>query len=300
MKPFEILNAARQSTKGKAGSISNLSYLDMPDNAERLTAVWMYPDVLTLEGGRGDLTAMFNIASLLGLPFEIVKCRSLTDRVPMSDTGMIFFPPGDLAAMADICAALMPQRSRLESFAKKGGHIIAIGGSGSILAKTTRLADGTVFEGLGLLDMTLTERDEIFGDDLWLTVRGSKREMIATQIQRCDVALAKDQAPFADVRYGRGNDGGKLEGARTQNVIFTHALGPALVRTPLVCADLLLDAAKRMGITPAKTELASEDIAFENEALDDLRTFIKKKIAGEIVPQDYSRRLNKPMFITHY
>ena len=286
MKPFEILNAVRQSTPGNAGSVSNLSHLDMPDSAERLTVVWMYPDVLTLEGGRGDLMALFNTASLLGLPFEIVKCRRLTDPIPVSDTGIIFFPPGDLAGMADICAALLPQRSRLEAFAKKSGHIVAIGGSGSVLAKSTRLADGTVFEGLGLLDMTLTERDEIFGDDLWLTVRDSEREMIATQIQRCDVALAKDQAPFADVRYGRGNDGGKLEGARTGNVIFTHALGPALARNPLVCADLLLAAAERMGITPAKTELAPEDIAFETEALNDLRTFIKKKIAGEIVPQD--------------
>ena len=286
MKPFQALNNLRQTTPGNAKAVSNLSHLDMPDNAERLTIVWMYPDVLTLEGGRGDLMAMFNVACLLGLPIEIVKCRKLTDTVPFSDTGIVFFPPGDLACMADICKALLPQGDRFARYADKGGHVVAIGGSGSLLAKSTQRVDGTAFDGLGLLDMTLTERNEIFGDDLWLTLRGSGREMIATQIQRCDVTLAKGQAPFADTRYGRGNDGGGLEGARSQNVIFTQALGPALARNPLVCADLLLAAAERMGITPAKTELDPEDIAFETEALNDLRTFIKKKIAGEIVPQD--------------
>ena len=49
------------------------------------------------------------------------------------------------------------------------------------------------------------------------------------------------------MRYGRGNDGTKTEGARVKNLFFTNCLGPVLVKNPWLAEDLLREALKAKG-----------------------------------------------------
>ena len=95
-----------------------------------------------------------------------------------------------------------------------------------------------MLEGLGLLDMTATERHLVWGDDLLLRVCDSRHEMIGVQIMMADVQTTQ---PFGKVIYGYGNNGGKDEGARYKNLIYTNCVGPVLVKNPWFTEQILAD-----------------------------------------------------------
>ena len=99
-------------------------------------------------------------------------------------------------------------------FAARGKVILANGSTGAILARELELTDGTVVPGLGLLGMRWQRRKSVHGDDLWLQTADGL-EVIGNEIKLAEVTLDADQAPFATVRYGRGNCGDGREGAET-------------------------------------------------------------------------------------
>ena len=175
--------------------------------------------------------------------------------------------------------ALRPLLPELKEFIAKGKVIIANGSSGAILAKTLTRLDGTVIEGLGLLGMHWKERTRVHGDDLWLNAMDGV-EVIGNEIRLADITLDEGQEPFASVRYGRGNCGDGLEGARSGNVIYTGCLGPVLVRNPLLAMEYLKLGAKAAGIyvDPLRFIPDPEDVEAETRGIQESRAFIQKKI----------------------
>ena len=260
-------------------AVHNLEALDLPTDAPRLRILWMYPDILSLHGGRGDLMALLRFATLAGVPVEIRRVEQLTDAVPLDAADMLYFCCGDLSCMPDIVKALEPRLEELKAFAEAGKVIVANGSSGAVLARDLRILGGPTVPGLGLLGMHWTERNSVHGDDLWLTAIDDV-EVVGNEIKLADVTLDSDQAPFAAVRYGRGNCGDGFEGAVTGNVIYTTCLGPVLVRNPALAMALLRRGAEAAGldIAPERFALDPADIALEEQGLADARTFITKKM----------------------
>ena len=197
---------------------------------------WMYPDCLNLHGERGSVQAFERIGTQMGLDMKIRRIEDFDDPIPFDDLDLLFFAPGEITCLEFIRPAMERQRAGLEGYLARGGWIIAVGTSGLLLGKTTRREDGSVFEGLGLLDMTAGEREFVWGDDLHFRLRDSKMEIFGSQIQMADVQAA---VPLGDVLYGRGNNAGGAEGARSGNVLFTNCLGPVFVKNPWWTADIL-------------------------------------------------------------
>lgn len=262
-------------------SIHNLDVLGLPADAKRVRVQWMYPDILSLHGGRGDLMALMRFATVANLPMEIHRKMDLSEPVDLQSADMLYFCCGDLACVPDIVEALMPQQEALRAFGEAGKVIVANGSSGAILGKDLRVLGGPTVACLGLLGMHWTERSSVHGDDLWLDAIDGV-EVIGNEIKLADVTLDEGQAPFGTVRYGRGNCGNGVEGAVTGNVIYTTCLGPVLVRNPALCMALLARAAKAAGLEtdPAQFELPPQEIAMETQGLADARTFIEKKLRG--------------------
>ncbi|MBQ6314836.1 MAG: hypothetical protein IJI11_04450 [Mogibacterium sp.] len=276
-----IFNEIRNNTKGHDAVLSNVRALGLTDSARALHIVWMYPDVLNVFGGRGDLMALMRVSCSMGLPAEMKRLDSLSAEIPFDWADIIYFASGDLTCMEDILAALEDDRDSFRTFAEKGGMVAAVSSSGAILAKEFIKSDGTAVKGLGLLDMTMKERDKVHGDDLWFRTEDGM-EVAGNQIQLLDVELGAGQQPLGSVIYGRGNNGDGREGARSGNVIYTGCVGPVMVRNPWFAARLLEDAAKAAGITPAggSFELPDEEIEQELISSEEAREFIRSKIGG--------------------
>ena len=279
MGAFERFCAMRDGSRKDQGALRNHAVLGVPEETRGVHIAWMYPDVLNLHGCRGDLMALAHFSCLVDLPCELRRVDAPADPVPLDWADLVVFPAGDLAAMPDLNRALADKKDAFGAYCAEGGMILAIASAGALLAKRTVFLDGSVSEGLGLLDMELRQRTTAFGDDLWVRT-GEGLELLATQVQMADVILGPAQAPFASVIYGRGNCGDGKEGARSGGVIFTHCLGPVLAKNPRLTEALLRQCAEHASCEAG--DLCDDLIALELAALADVREFVEKKRSGEL------------------
>lgn len=270
-----MINAIRKRTDYSTDMVSNVPELG-GEHDKCLHIVWLYPNILNIHGGRGDVMALLHVSNLMGLPVEIKRCNSLNDEIPFEWADMIYMTSGELKCMPEITAAIERQREGLDQFVAKGGTLVAVGSTGAVLAKMLEKQDGSVVNGLGLLDMTWKEKTSVFGDDLWFTLADGL-QIMGNQIQIADVHLSDNQKPLGKVEYGRGNCGNGDEGAVCGNIIYTGCLGPVMVKNPRFAEKLLKTAAENAGVKVANA-LDDESVKIEDNAFEMIKEFIEKKM----------------------
>lgn len=244
--------------------------------SEAVNIVWLYPNILNIHGGRGDLMAFKRIGEMMGLPVEIRRCESYGDEIPFDWADVIYMTSGEIKCMPEIVQTIERQKDKLGEFIAKGGVLWAIGSSGAALGKGLEAMDGSHVKGLGLLNMTWKERKSVWGDDLWFSM-DSGLQVMGNQIQVADIVLDEGQESFGNVIYGRGNCGDGSEGARSGNIVFTNCLGPMMVKNPKVAASILKTAAKNKGIKNF-SELSDESIEMENQSFELVKKFVENKM----------------------
>ena len=240
---------------------------------------WVYPDILNIHGGRGDIMALNKISEKMGLPVEIKRCEQLSEDIPFEWADIIYMTSGELKCMPEIVEALERQRDGLEKYIEKGGIVCAVSSSGAVLGNGLEKDDGSIVKGLGLLDMMWKERESVWGDDLWFSTEYGF-EIMGNQIQIADVKLGEGQEPFGKTIYGRGNCGDGTEGAKKGNVIFTNCLGPMMIKNPRMAAELLKTAAETVGVTGYRM-LDENDTVIEDKSFELIKIFIEKKMNEE-------------------
>ena len=236
---------------------------------EKLNILWLYPDVLDLHGGRGDLMGLAHTAELLGLEPEIKRVDGFDDEPDFAWADIIWLAPGEVRCAKVVADKLRPRLAELQA---------AIDSSAAAVAKKTFRLDGSVFEGLGLVDMDCREMDQVVGNDIWFALPDGE-EVMAIQISLLKLELGEKAAPLGRVIYGYGNDGKGGEGAQEGNVVVTNALGPVCVKNPRFAARLICRALAGRGVT-LKADIAPELTQVEDMSFDLIRTFIHKKQAG--------------------
>lgn len=222
---------------------------------------WMYPDLLNLHGERGSVQAFVRAGENLGVDVQVRRFDDFDQPIAFDELDLLMFLPGELKTLFWLKPALERQRAALEAYLDRGGWILALGTTGLLFGGQTEREDGTVFQGLGLLDMTAKERRYVWGDDLHFRLNDSKQEIFGSQIQMADVDA---KAPLGTTIYGHGNNCSGAEGARYKNLLYTNCLGPVFVKNPwwteAIVKDICLQ--KALGITrkkPNTLESASFD-----------------------------------------
>lgn len=244
----------------------------------KLNILWLYPDVLDLHGGRGDLMGLEHTARLLGLTPELRRVNGFDDRPDFEWADIIWLGPGEIRCADVIARQLERFRPELTAALERGAVLAAVDSTGAALAKETFRLDGSSFRGLGLLDMDCREMEQVVGNDLWFALEDGE-EVMAIQISLLKIELGPDAKPLGRVVYGYGNDGKGGEGAVQGSVVFTNALGPVCVKNPRFAARLICQALAGRGVelSPA---IAPELTQVEDMSFDLIRTFIHKKQAG--------------------
>ena len=202
-----------------------------------LRLVWLYPDLLSTYGDRGNLIMLARRARLRGLAVEPIQVNS--DR-PVPSQGDIYL----LGGGEDLPQVLAAQRMRagggLAAAAANGAVIFAVCAGYQLIGSVFGGAEGEPVDGLGIIDIS--------------SGRGEQRG-VGEVLADVDPQLGVDQLtgfenhqgvtsrgpgvkPLARVIRGIGNGDG-TEGAYAGRVLGTYLHGPALVRNPGL-ADLLL------------------------------------------------------------
>ncbi len=201
-----------------------------------LRIVWVYPDLLSTYGDRGNMLILARRAAMRGLPVETIEVRS--DEAVPTKADIYLLGGGEDGPQA-LAAQRLNADGGLHRAADQRAVVFCVC-AGYQLLGSSFFAKGAKHGGLGLLDLA--------------SDRGPKRA-VGELVGEIDPALGlpalsgfenhggrthlgPQAKPLARVTAGIGNDG-TTEGAWQGSVIGTYSHGPALSRNPAL-ADLLL------------------------------------------------------------
>ncbi|MGO8960816.1 MAG: type 1 glutamine amidotransferase [Streptosporangiaceae bacterium] len=199
--------------------------------------IWVYPDLLSTYGDRGNLLVLNRRARLRGIEVDTVEVNS-DQRVPRQ--GDIYLLGGGEDLPQILAASRLRADGGLAATADRGGVIFAVCAGYQLLGDQFGGVEGEPVTGLGVLDITSGRGErrgvgEIVGDvDPALgipKITGFENHQGVTKV-------GAGAHPLATVTLGVGNGDG-TEGAYAGRVLGTYMHGPALARNPGL-ADLLL------------------------------------------------------------
>jgi len=201
-----------------------------------LRIVWLYPDLLSTYGDRGNLLILAHRAERRGIAVEPIEVRS-DQRVP--ESADIYLIGGGEDGPQALAAQRLIADGGLHRAVARRAVVLAVC-AGYQLMGSSFFAKGAKCGGLQLLDL-YSDRGpsravgELAGDvDLALGLP----KLTGFENHGGRTHLGPSATPLARVTTGVGNDGA-TEGAWHDTVVGTYAHGPALSRNPAL-ADLLL------------------------------------------------------------
>ena len=199
--------------------------------------VWVYPDLLSTYGDRGNLLVLARRTRLRGIPVQVAEVNS--DQGVPADGDIYLLGGGE-----DLPQVLAARRLRasggLSTAVGRGAVVLAVCAGYQIVGTEFGGAEGEPVSGLGLLDIRSGRGDrrgvgEITADaDPALGVQ----RLTGFENHQGTTWRGPEAQPLATVLTGVGNGDG-TEGAYSGRVVGTYLHGPALVRNPSL-ADLLL------------------------------------------------------------
>jgi len=230
-------------------------------STESLRVVWVYPDLLSTYGDRGNMLILAWRARMRGMPVETVEVRS-DERLP--DQGDIYLLGGGEDGPQALAAQRMNLDRGLHRALESGAALLAVC-AGYQLVGSSFFAKGEKCAGLDLLDLSSDRGPtravgELAGTpapELGLPpIMGFENHGGRTH-------LGAGVRPLARVTTGVGNDGAS-EGVWQGKIVGTYMHGPALARNPAM-GDLLLSWATGSTMEPLDdtwpTRLRNERIA---------------------------------------
>jgi CobQ-like glutamine amidotransferase family enzyme len=201
-----------------------------------LRIVWIYPDLLSTYGDRGNMLILGRRAALRGIPVETYEVRS--DQA-MPTTADIYLIGGGEDGPQALAAQRLIADGGLHRAVHQGAAVLAVC-AGYQLFGSSFFAKGAKCAGLDLLDLSSDRGEtravgEVRGD---IDPRLGLPPLTGFENHGGRTHLGPGVAPLARVTAGIGNDG-QTEGAWHGKILGTYAHGPALARNPAI-ADLLL------------------------------------------------------------
>ena len=222
-----------------------------------LRLVWVYPDLLSTYGDRGNMLVLGRRAKLRGIDVEAIEVNS--DQ-PVPRHGDIYLLGGGEDLPQILAANRLRNDGGLVGVARQGAVIFAVCAGYQVLGHRFGGVEGEPVDGLGILDITSGRGDRRGVGELVADVDPTLGVPRFTGFENHQgvTKLGPHARPLAQVTLGVGNGDG-TEGAYAGKILGTYMHGPALARNPGL-ADLLLSwvAGRLAPLDPEAEEWASQ------------------------------------------
>jgi lipid II isoglutaminyl synthase (glutamine-hydrolysing) len=205
--------------------------------ASTLRLVWVYPDLLSTYGDRGNLLILQRRARLRGIEAEQVLVNA--DQ-PVPRQGDIYLLGGGEDLPQILAARRLRSDGGLRAAAERGAVIFAVCAGYQLIGTEFGGEEGQPVAGLEILDMRSARGDHRGVGEILAEVNPALGLPRLTGFENHQGITQRGPgvAPLASVLTGVGNGDG-TEGAWAGKVLGTYLHGPVLVRNPAL-ADLLL------------------------------------------------------------
>jgi lipid II isoglutaminyl synthase (glutamine-hydrolysing) len=202
-----------------------------------LRLVWVYPDLLSTYGDRGNLLILQRRAQLRGIEVEQVLVNA-DQAVPRQ--GDIYLLGGGEDLPQILAARRLRADRGLYTAAEQGAVIFAVCAGYQLLGTEFGGEEGQPVAGLEILDIRSGRGERRGVGEILGEVNPALRLPRLTGFENHQGVTTRGPgvAPLARVLTGVGNGDG-TEGALAGRMLGTYLHGPALVRNPAL-ADLLL------------------------------------------------------------
>lgn len=201
-----------------------------------LRIVWVYPDLLSTYGDRGNMLILARRADLRGIPVETIEVRS-DEAIPRNAD--IYLLGGGEDGPQALAADRLIADGGLRRAADQRSVIFAVC-AGYQLLGSSFFAKGEKHAGLDLIDITSDRGPSRAVGELAGEIDPALKLPTLTGFENHGgrTHVGPGAKPLARVKVGVGNDG-ETEGAWHESILGTYSHGPALSRNPAL-ADLLI------------------------------------------------------------
>jgi CobQ-like glutamine amidotransferase family enzyme len=208
-----------------------------PSGGGSLRLAWVYPDLLSTYGDRGNLLVLERRARLHGIDVESVMVNA--DQ-PVPRQADIYLMGGGEDLPQILAARRLRADGGLAAAARNGAVIFAVCAGYQLLGTEFGGEDGQPLPGLEILNIRSGRGQRRGVGEILADVDPSLGVPRLTGFENHQGVtwLGEGVAPLAKVAVGVGNGDG-TEGVFADRVVGTYLHGPALVRNPGL-ADLLL------------------------------------------------------------
>ena len=222
----------------------------------------VYPDLLGTYGDGGNGLILARRAEWRGRAVELFQASS-DQTLPEAD---VYCLGGGEDGPQVRAARALTEDGTLTRRVADGAVVLAVCAGFQVVGRTFPGADGTVHEGIGLLDVETVKGTgpravgEVVADIVGVT---GLPVLTGFENHGGRTTLGEHAVPLGTVKAGVGNgDGQGLEGAVQGRVVGTYLHGPVLARNPAL-ADLLLGWALGDDHLEPLDDAAAEDLRAE-------------------------------------
>lgn len=214
-----------------------------------LTLGWLYPDLMSTYGDRGNVLVLQKKCQWKGITFNVLQINQRTAPEEIEKVDLIFGGGSQDIQQEIVMRDLMGKKGEaIKNLIEKDIPALFVCGSPQIMGKYYEPAVGKRIEGLGIFDMYTVnpgpDKQRCIGNIVAeTTIGGAKNTIVGFENHGGRTYLGASVKPFATVLHGYGNNGeDKTEGVIYRNAIGCYLHGPLLPKNPLV-ADYLLQKA---------------------------------------------------------
>lgn len=217
---------------------------------QTLTIGWLYPDLMSIYGDRGNIIALTRRCEWRGIQVEIKPITVETSLSELRTSDMLFMGGAQDRQQTIVAKDLQKKKKVLSLMIEDNVPGLYICGGFQFLGAYYKEADGTVIEQLGVLDV-YTENPggkRLIGNIAVdaTSIFGKKTVLVGFENHGGRTKLGKEVKPLGKVIKGFGSNAeDHTEGAVYKNSIGTYLHGPILPKNPTLTDWLITKALER-------------------------------------------------------
>lgn len=232
-----------------------------------LTLAWLYPELMSTYGDRGNIIVLKRIAEENGITLQIIRINQTTSYKLLTTSDLLFMGGAQDLQQEIVMKDLKGKKGKIiKQLIENYTPGLFICGAYQFLGNYYKDAYGNKIPGLGIFDMhteSFKTKPRLIGNivikpSLPFTLDASPY-LIGFENHGGRTYLADRIQAFAKVIYGFGNnEEDKTEGVQYKNAIGTYLHGPILPSNPELAVYLLKQAIKQKYGDDAKIEFDDE------------------------------------------
>ncbi len=221
----------------------------LPTTNYRLTIGWLYPDLMSTYGDRGNITVLQKRCEWRGIKTKILQINHETTDQELNTINLLFGGGAQDKEQGIVIESLRKKERALKNLVENNIPCLFVCGSPQLFGKYYEPSEGKRIEGLGIFDMKSIhpgpKKDRLTGNiAARLEIPGFTNTLIVGfENHGGRTRLGHSVKPLAKVLKGYGNNGEDgTEGVIYKNALGSYLHGPLLPKNPEI-ADWLIQKA---------------------------------------------------------